>query len=275
MKFIILIALLLIITTEEIICKEKLFQRLDSAVKINDSFEIQKYLHWIFYSKSDIPNTDNWLEVAKIFLKYDRCLASFICYKRISENLLNTDEEELKDEGWGKVYEFCENNFDSIPLNSCNLLRLMPYYEVKDRDFFEFLTFSSYPINQQNAYNLIKGVFDKRQVLNFIPQNSEEDYAKLDIIPNTVPPDIDLNELMRNVEYPPEAKAAGFEGRIVIMVMIDIDGSILYHFTKNGGNEILIEAGLKAIKKTKIIPGTVYNEPYPMLLGVPINFILR
>jgi hypothetical protein len=151
----------------------------------------------------------------------------------------------------------------------------MPFYTVKDEDFFEFIASYSYTIDQQNAFEMIKQIYDNGNSLFFMPQNTDEDKAKLNFELNSVPPKIDLKELANNVTYPYEALNHGYESRIIITAEIDVDGSILFYYTKFDGPEIFIEAGVNALKKTTIIPGTAYGEPFPSIIAVPINFILR
>lgn len=202
------------------------FNKLDSAIKENDEFNMQKSLHIIFFSNSTSNYHEKWLECSRIFLENGRAMAGIICYKRISELLSNIEKGKIKEEGLEEVAKFCSKYFTDISEGACDSLVIMDFYNVKDDEFFEFIVRYSYPISQNDAYKKIERAHNKKHTLAFKSKNNKKDIKKLLFDENSVPPMADIEKVYSNVVYPDIAVRAGIEGRVIVMVLIDERGNI-------------------------------------------------
>ncbi|TAL09623.1 MAG: energy transducer TonB [Nitrospirae bacterium] len=77
-------------------------------------------------------------------------------------------------------------------------------------------------------------------------------------------------------EYPRTAREAGWEGTVVLQVMVLPDGtagSVTVH--KTSGHSILDEAALAAVKGWQFIPAMDGNFPVQSVVRMPVRFDLR
>jgi protein TonB len=75
--------------------------------------------------------------------------------------------------------------------------------------------------------------------------------------------------------YPPECKAAGIEGSVMLRAVIGKDGSILKLEQVNQlVDRRLVEAAMEAVKQWKYQPTLLNGEPVEVLTEVDVNFTL-
>jgi|GEM_PF-2976489 len=85
---------------------------------------------------------------------------------------------------------------------------------------------------------------------------------------------IDLKSLRRGIVYPPMAKEAGIEGRVVLRVLIGSDGRIIKKEVIVG-NQIFHRAALDAVAQTNFTPAVYNGRPAPAWIQIPISFKLE
>lgn len=82
--------------------------------------------------------------------------------------------------------------------------------------------------------------------------------------------------LAANIEYPPLAKLAGVEGKVVVAAYINELGEILDTRIYGGLNGTgLNQAALEAVRKTAWNPAYQREEPVAVWINIPITFSLR
>ncbi|MGD8778566.1 MAG: energy transducer TonB [Ignavibacteria bacterium] len=64
-----------------------------------------------------------------------------------------------------------------------------------------------------------------------------------------------IEAIMKNVEYPKEAKENEIEGKVLVKAVIDKEGNVVKTELLKSENELLVKAAINAIEKTKFIPG--------------------
>jgi len=75
--------------------------------------------------------------------------------------------------------------------------------------------------------------------------------------------------------YPPLARQAGVEGRVVVKALVDIDGSVMeVTVLDSSGNQMLDEAALAAARKWKFSPARQRDKFVRVYVSIPINFRL-
>lgn len=103
------------------------------------------------------------------------------------------------------------------------------------------------------------------------PEDGVETINPTDLVENFIPtnptgPDIEIIQYYKveikpqpislpEPEYPPLAIKAGIEGKTVVKMLVDIDGSVIdVEILKTSGNPLLDEAAANAAKKSKFTP---------------------
>jgi TonB family protein len=74
--------------------------------------------------------------------------------------------------------------------------------------------------------------------------------------------------------YPPEAKEAGREGRVVLKIIVKKDGSVQYVKTLKSMPEF-DSAAIEAVRQWKYKPAMKDGEPVAVYVTVTVNFKLR
>jgi len=88
---------------------------------------------------------------------------------------------------------------------------------------------------------------------------------------------IDMPKLVQMVHpvYPPDAKAAGVEGSVVVQVVITKDGSPVSIKAIASPAENLSQAAMDAVKGWKWDPAKLNGEPVEIVTDITINFALK
>lgn len=97
-----------------------------------------------------------------------------------------------------------------------------------------------------------------------------------EFIPVEKEPGVDYSRLQGLVKYPDLAKRAGIEGRVVLRVLVDKDGSVRKLFIEDSENELLNSAAIDAVKSYgRFKPAIQNQEPIMCWISIPIQFRLR
>lgn len=75
--------------------------------------------------------------------------------------------------------------------------------------------------------------------------------------------------------YPPAARAAGKEGRVLVAIVISRDGEVTAAKVIEATDPIFAEPALAAVKQWKFNPGMVNGHPVNMSSTVPVVFSLK
>jgi periplasmic protein TonB len=74
--------------------------------------------------------------------------------------------------------------------------------------------------------------------------------------------------------YPPDAKAAGIEGMVVLDAVIDTDGAVIAVEVLTSVPE-LDQAAIDAVRQWKFEPALLNGEPVEVAMNLTVNFTLR
>lgn len=97
-----------------------------------------------------------------------------------------------------------------------------------------------------------------------------------EFIPVEKEPTVDYAKLQSLVVYPDLARRAGVEGRVVVRVLVDKDGSVKRMFVEASDNELLNDAAITAIRKYgRFLPAIQNDQPIMVWISIPIQFKLR
>jgi protein TonB len=76
--------------------------------------------------------------------------------------------------------------------------------------------------------------------------------------------------------YPPMSKRLGEQGRILVRVLIGVDGTAKEaQLKQSSGFDRLDQAALDTVRKWRYVPGKRGGVPEAMWFTVPINFVLE
>lgn len=95
-------------------------------------------------------------------------------------------------------------------------------------------------------------------------------------IPVEIQPSLDIVKLQKLVKYPELAKKVGIEGRVIIKVLVGIDGKVLKRRVEYTDNTLLNDEALKAIDKYgNLEPAMQNDQPVACWVSIPITFRLK
>jgi TonB family protein len=123
------------------------------------------------------------------------------------------------------------------------------------------------------------GIITRLQRLAWSPLMGEPDDPDLPRRVSRQPIEVDGNiqesKLIRRVEpvYPELAKQARVQGRVVLVVTVDEEGSVAQIKVRNG-HPLLYEAAITAVKQWKYSPTLLNGEPVPVIATVTVRFDL-
>ena len=77
-------------------------------------------------------------------------------------------------------------------------------------------------------------------------------------------------------EYPKESKVLGEQGKVVLKILIDIEGYVKsVELSSSSGYKKLDESAIQTATKWRFLPGQRGDVPEEMWMLVPINFELK
>lgn len=89
------------------------------------------------------------------------------------------------------------------------------------------------------------------------------------------PKAMNLNEISKNIGYPPTAKAAGIQGKIVFRVLVSPNGKYVKHIIVKKQHPLLVNACLKEVKKLEFSPAIQAGKPVACWVNIPFSFKLK
>ncbi len=80
--------------------------------------------------------------------------------------------------------------------------------------------------------------------------------------------------IQKKIVYPESARKAGVEGRVFVKAYIDENGNVVHSEILKSAGSVLDSAALKAVNRTKFMPGRNNGKPVKVQIVVPIMFKL-
>ena len=96
---------------------------------------------------------------------------------------------------------------------------------------------------------------------------SGEEFVAVDQMPELV--------FEASPEYPPEAKAKGIQGKVIISLRVETDGTVSKpKVAKSSGSDLLDQAALAAADKFRFKPALRDGKPVAVWVSFAVNFVL-
>jgi TonB family protein len=78
------------------------------------------------------------------------------------------------------------------------------------------------------------------------------------------------------LEYPDLARKAGIEGRVMVKMLVDIDGAIMEALIlQSSGNQNLDEAALAFARRCRFKPAQQHHKPVRVWVNFPVDYLLQ
>ncbi len=126
-------------------------------------------------------------------------------------------------------------------------------------------------VAEEEAVETIAATEFKEDIIRTVPTGPEIEvvpYARVEVKPKLIKP--------VKPKYPEMARKAGIEGKVILMIIVGIDGSVTdARILKSSGNPLLDEAAIAAARKTRWSPAKQRDKPVPVRLAFPVTFNLR
>lgn len=88
------------------------------------------------------------------------------------------------------------------------------------------------------------------------------------------PAPVNMDDIKKLIGYPPMAKEAEIEGKVVLRVQVDKTGSYLKHIVIKDPHPILTAEVVKHIRSLKFTPGIQSGKPIKVWVTIPFDFKL-
>ncbi len=90
---------------------------------------------------------------------------------------------------------------------------------------------------------------------------------------NPIP--VNLNEVVRQIEYPVEAIVNNIEGRVVFRVFVDEKGQYRCHYVSEASNPALASYAENHLSELKFEPAQYDGRPVEAWVHIPFKFEIR
>lgn len=145
--------------------------------------------------------------------------------------------------------------FDSIP----------PGEKTQEGDT---VGFTSYDFDELGGDDDLSDIEDKPKGGNDAP--GPNDFVNFE----KEPAPVNLDDIKKLIGYPPMAKEAEIEGRVMVRILVDENGNYMKHVVLKNPHPLLTGAVEKQLKSLKFTPGIQGGRPIKLWVTIPFKFEL-
>ncbi|NNE48456.1 MAG: TonB family protein [Rhodothermales bacterium] len=108
------------------------------------------------------------------------------------------------------------------------------------------------------------------------PADEEEPEPEIFVIVETMPELIGgLQSVQKMISYPPIAKKAGVEGRVIVQFVVNEQGNVVDPVVVRGIGAGCDDEAIRAVSQAKFKPGKQRGKPVKVKMSLPITFKLK
>jgi protein TonB len=108
------------------------------------------------------------------------------------------------------------------------------------------------------------------------PAEEEEPEPEIFVIVETMPELIGgLQSVQKMISYPPIAKKAGVEGRVIVQFVVNEQGNVVDPVVVRGIGAGCDDEAIRAVSQAKFKPGKQRGKPVKVKMSLPITFKLK
>jgi periplasmic protein TonB len=89
------------------------------------------------------------------------------------------------------------------------------------------------------------------------------------------PVPVNMADFKKNIGYPPQAKEAGIEGKVLLKVLVDKEGNVEKHMVLKSKHQLLTDACVNQLRTLKFTPAIQAGKPTKFWVVVPVDFKLQ
>lgn len=89
------------------------------------------------------------------------------------------------------------------------------------------------------------------------------------------PQPVNMDDIKRRIGYPPLAKEAGIQGKVIVRVLVGKTGKYEKHIVLKSPHKVLTEAVEKELPNLEFTPGIQAGKPIKVWVTIPFDFQLR
>ncbi|MCS7189074.1 MAG: TonB family protein [Bacteroidia bacterium] len=89
------------------------------------------------------------------------------------------------------------------------------------------------------------------------------------------PQPVNMDEIRKRIGYPPLAKEAGIQGKVIVRVLVGKTGKYEKHIVLKSPHKLLTEAVEKELPNLEFTPGIQAGKPIKVWVTIPFDFQLR
>lgn len=86
------------------------------------------------------------------------------------------------------------------------------------------------------------------------------------------PTPLNLNDIKMKIGYPPLAKEAGLQGKVILSFLVNKEGTVVQHVLVKQPHQLFTEAILKHAYQLRFEPGQLHGKPLATWVTVPFDF---
>ncbi|MGQ9864510.1 MAG: energy transducer TonB [Bacteroidia bacterium] len=88
------------------------------------------------------------------------------------------------------------------------------------------------------------------------------------------PAPVNMDDIKKRIGYPPLAKEAGIQGKVIVRILVGKDGKYKRHIVLKSPHPALTQAVEREIKSLEFTPGIQAGKPIPVWVTIPFDFKL-
>lgn len=89
------------------------------------------------------------------------------------------------------------------------------------------------------------------------------------------PQPVNIDDIKKRIGYPPLAKEAGIQGKVIVRVLVSKNGKYERHIILRSPHKLLTEAVEKELPNLEFTPGIQAGKPIKVWVTIPFDFQLR
>ncbi len=283
------------------------YDQLKKFIKSDDYVNAGKTLQKIL-AKEDIPDIKAWLKCGDIYLEARKYFSALIMYATAKSNF-DLVADAMSDEEIGFDEDDMERIINTKLKAVFDALKLPPTTLVfnenneqtmPDEKYYLFLAETGKTPNDSIAAKLPQPYITSEtgatveshleEMADMIGAQNDDDNGdaanngeveeEVYVEPKSftevdVDPFIDLEKLYKSIIYPTSAKTKHIEGVVIVNILVDEEGNPVKCEVVRSDNNILNQAAIDALMKSKFKPALLNNEPVPCWIDIPVEFKLK
>ncbi|MCS6894637.1 MAG: TonB family protein [Bacteroidia bacterium] len=106
-------------------------------------------------------------------------------------------------------------------------------------------------------------------------QKEEDPDPTAFVVVEKEPSPVNMDDIKKRIVYPPLAKEANIQGKVIVRVLVSKDGKYERHIVLRSPHKLLTEAVEKELPNLQFTPGIQAGKPIKVWVTIPFDFSLK